>query len=833
MKSRGREQTSLSRWIWRSFFKIALIPLVVIGVVFVIIYFMTNMWSQRTFTSYMDKSIANEMLIIANSESGTISQQLDGISESVDLYAKQLLRAYDGPVKLTEEDAARLKWRDDGIYYTEADLKTGGAAVFYSGYVPVGEPEKDKTAKLLTTQYLMKDMQQSNPLIASIYINTFDSLNIIYPYFDVLSQYPLYMDIPGYNFYYEADEAHNPERKTVWTDSYLDPAGHGWMASAIKPIYRNGKLEGVAGIDITIGTIVQRVLNLSIPYDGYCMLVGNDGMLIAIPAAGEGDWGVNELTDHHYQEAILQDTFKPDAFNLLQRSDITAFTNMLFEEETGVTRLMLTDDYHEVAWSTIDGIGWKLIIVLPTANIYAESNHIRSQITETGIVIIAGFLAIYIIYYAVLFRRAFHIAEEIGTPLREINDVVLKIGEGEYFHTSPVYMVSELAETSEGIVRMGEHLGEANEQLMSTQRQLIQSQRDLEALVVALEDIVIECDAEGNILNLWSDKMSLLQEYEKDENGYTVNTFFGREVGERITNQFLKVAREGVSSQIEFKLKDHDVERWYQAKIVQIAKASNAFAVSAREVTERVMMEQSVIASKEIAEKANLSKTEFIAQLSNELRTSLNAVLGFAQVLKYDEKSLDHNQMEAVSEIINAGTHLLSQTNLIFNYSRVESGAIELNIESIKMADLFEEVSSIVRHLSSQTGVEVQIRTSECSEYSILADRVRLKQILINLLSNAINYNKPDGTVVVYCEALDDCMRFHVVDTGYGIPASEIENIFTPFYRIQQKDNTKDGSGIGLSVSKELIEAMEGQMGVESTVGEGSHFWFDLRLSDV
>jgi signal transduction histidine kinase len=91
------------------------------------------------------------------------------------------------------------------------------------------------------------------------------------------------------------------------------------------------------------------------------------------------------------------------------------------------------------------------------------------------------------------------------------------------------------------------------------------------------------------------------------------------------------------------------------------------------------MMEQSVIASKEIAEKANLSKTEFIAQLSNELRTSLNAVLGFAQVLKYDEKSLDHNQMEAVSEIINAGAHLLSQTNLIFNYSRVESGAIELN----------------------------------------------------------------------------------------------------------------------------------------------------------
>ncbi|MBS7526263.1 sensor histidine kinase [Fusibacter paucivorans] len=833
MKNRGKGQTSLSRWIWLSFFKIALLPLVVIGVVFVIIYFMTNMWSLRTFTAYMDESIANETIIIADSESGTISEQLDSITESVDLYAKQLQRAYEGPIKLAAEDASRLKWRDDGIYYTESDSKTGGAAVFYSGYVPVGELEKDKTAKLLTTQYLMKDMQQSNPLIASIYINTFDSLNIIYPYFDVLSQYPLYMDIPSYNFYYEADEAHNPERKTVWTDSYLDPAGHGWMTSAIKPIYRNGKLEGVAGIDITINTIVQRVLNLSIPYGGYCMLVGSDGMLLAIPAAGEADWGVNELTDHHYQEAILQDTFKPDAFNLLQRSDITDFTKTLFEEESGATRLMLSGDNHEVAWSTIDGIDWKLLIVLPTANIYSDADRIRSQITETGILIIAGFLVIYIIYYSVLFRRAYHITEEIGTPLREINDVVLKIGEGEYFHSSPVYMVTELAETSEGIVRMGEHLGEANEQLMSTQRQLLQSQRDLEALVVALEDIVIECDADGSILNLWSDKMSLLQEYEKDERGYTINTFFGREIGERITNQFLKVAREGTASQIEFKLRDHDGEHWYQAKIAQIAKASNAFAVSAREVTERIMMEQSVIASKEIAEKANLSKTEFISQLSNELRTSLNAVLGFAQVLKYDEESLDQNQLEAVSEIINAGTHLLSQTNMIFNYSRVEGGVIDLNIESIKMADLFEEINSIVRHLSSQTSVQVKIKASACSERQILADRLRLKQILINLLSNAINYNRPDGEVNVYCEVHDTLMRFHVVDTGYGIPETEIENIFKPFYRIQQKGNTTDGSGIGLSVSKELIEAMSGEMGAESTIDEGSHFWFDLKLSDL
>jgi signal transduction histidine kinase len=831
MSDKRKGPINLSRWIWHSFFKIALLPLIIIEIIFVMIYFMTNMWSQRTFTAYTDVSVANETHIIAKAEAATIAQQLESITDSINLYAAQLLQAYDAPAQLSLEDASRLQLREDGVYYTTSDSQAGGAAVFYSGAVPVGDSEVAKTASLMTAQSLMKDMQQTNPLIASIYINTFDSLNIIYPYFDVLSQYPLYMDIPSYNFYYEADEAHNPTRSTVWTDAYLDPAGHGWMASAIKPIYRNDVLEGVAGIDITIGTIVDRVLNIEIPYDGYCMLVGNDGMLLAIPSEGEMDWGVNELTDHHYQEAILQDTFKPDAFNLMNREEIADFTSTLFQEQTGMSRIELSGEPHEVAWSTIEGIGWKLLIVMPTANIYANANHVRNQITETGIFIIAGLLAIYIAYYIVLFKRAYHIAEEIGTPLREINDVVLKIGEGEYFHESPVYRVRELADTSEGITRMGEHLGEANEQLMSTQRQLIQSQRDLEALVAALEDIVIECDAQGSILNLWSDKMSLLQDCEKDEKGYTINTFFGREIGERIINQFSKVAKSGIAAQVEFKLKNNNVERWYQAKISRIEKASNAFAVSARDVTERMMMEQSVIASKEIAEKANLSKTEFITNLSNELRTSLNAVLGFAQILKYnDQNTLGRAQHEAVNEIINAGTHLLSQTNLIFNYSRFESGAISLNMESLSITGLFDEVENMTRQLSEQTDVQVIVHASECSERYLMADRLRLKQILINLLSNAIKYNKPNGRVDVYCESLDGMMRFHVKDTGFGIPSSEMENIFTPFYRLQHKGDTAEGIGIGLSVSRELIEAMHGEMGVESVEGEGSHFWFDLKL---
>ena len=129
------------------------------------------------------------------------------------------------------------------------------------------------------------------------------------------------MVIPNYNFYYLADKKNNPLRTVVWTDVYIDPAGNGWMASCIAPVYRQDFLEGVVGLDITVGSIIEKIQNLVIPWGGYAMLVNSNGNIMALPPEGEKDFGLRELTDHSYQEAIKKEIFKPEQFNLFLRKD--------------------------------------------------------------------------------------------------------------------------------------------------------------------------------------------------------------------------------------------------------------------------------------------------------------------------------------------------------------------------------------------------------------------------------------------------------------------------------------------------------------------------------
>ena len=142
----------------------------------------------------------------------------------------------------------------------------GGAAVFYSNATPAERHDLEKIARLRQLEPLMKEIEARNPLIASLYFNSWDSFNHIYPWFFTLDQYPADMDIPKYNFYYLADAEHNPERGVVWTDVYLDPAGHGWMMSAIAPVYRDDFLEGVVGIDITVSGILEQIGQLQVPW---------------------------------------------------------------------------------------------------------------------------------------------------------------------------------------------------------------------------------------------------------------------------------------------------------------------------------------------------------------------------------------------------------------------------------------------------------------------------------------------------------------------------------------------------------------------------------------
>ncbi|WGG51050.1 ATP-binding protein [Rugamonas sp. DEMB1] len=229
------------------------------------------------------------------------------------------------------------------------------------------------------------------------------------------------------------------------------------------------------------------------------------------------------------------------------------------------------------------------------------------------------------------------------------------------------------------------------------------------------------------------------------------------------------------------------------------------------------------------ASRANQAKTAFLSSMSHELRTPLNAILGFAQILGSDKLPTTAEQKrEFAGHILKSGRHLLTLINEVLDLAKIESGAVALSLEPVALAEILHECRDMTEPLAGARGVRLLF--PERVEGSVEADRTRLKQILLNLLSNAIKYNRAGGAVVLDVAARPDGrLRLAVQDTGHGLAADQLERLFQPFNRLGQEGGGEEGSGIGLVVTKRLVELMGGAIGVSSSVGVGSLFWIELR----
>lgn len=252
------------------------------------------------------------------------------------------------------------------------------------------------------------------------------------------------------------------------------------------------------------------------------------------------------------------------------------------------------------------------------------------------------------------------------------------------------------------------------------------------------------------------------------------------------------------------------------------------------DITERKHTELKILQAKDEAEKANKAKSEFLSRMSHELRTPLNSILGFAQLLGMGE--LQTSQMRAVNHITNSGKHLLNLINEVLDISRIEAGRLAISIEPVQLYCVFEEMMDILKPMAIKQQIELKLIESEVNNMFVNADRQSLKQVLLNLLNNAIKYNKEGGTVTIKAESKltndTELIRISVIDTGVGINKNDIPKLFIPFERIGAYNTQIEGTGLGLSVVKKLVDVMGGTCGVESVIGQGSTFWFELPHVD-
>jgi PAS domain S-box-containing protein len=258
-------------------------------------------------------------------------------------------------------------------------------------------------------------------------------------------------------------------------------------------------------------------------------------------------------------------------------------------------------------------------------------------------------------------------------------------------------------------------------------------------------------------------------------------------------------------------------------------KPTHLVAISA-DITERRAAEEDVRLSKLEAERANRAKSEFLSRMSHDLRTPLNAVLGFAQVLQLD--NLPPEQAEGLQQIVAGGRHLLDLINEVLDISRIESGHLSLSLEPVAVAEIVQDSAALIAPLAAARNIRVSLDAAPAAGRYVRADRQRLNQILLNYLGNAVKYNREQGAVTVTARPQPNGrIRLSVADTGAGIPAQKLALLFQPFERLGAEQSAIEGTGLGLAVAKGLAEAMRGAVGVESVEDRGSTFWVELPES--
>ena len=344
-----------------------------------------------------------------------------------------------------------------------------------------------------------------------------------------------------------------------------------------------------------------------------------------------------------------------------------------------------------------------------------------------------------------------------------------------------------------------------------TDRQI--AERRFKELLEAAPDGIVAVDGEGGIV-LANAQMERLFGYSREELiGAPLELLVPEELGDSDWK--------GAGLEVDARRKDGSVMAVEMSLSPMHGPDETLLMAAIRDVTERRRIERAVESARAEAERANQAKSEFLSRMSHELRTPLNAVIGFGQLLELDD--LEPQQREGVDQILKGGRHLLELINEVLDISRIEAGTMSMSLEPVHLASVLAESVALIQPLATADGITLGVDEAELGEVHVLGDQQRLKQVLINLLSNAIKYNRPGGSVRVGVSSPSPGrVELAIVDSGRGMTPEQLERLFEPFDRLGAEQTEIDGIGLGLPLSKRLLDAMSGTIEAESERGVGT-----------
>ncbi|WP_321315001.1 diguanylate cyclase [Halarcobacter sp.] len=462
----------LEKLIYKNYLKTSVFSILFIELALLIIYFTVNNKivniSIQSLLSDIEKSVYST---IKNSIKDT-EQKFNNIENLSYILQNEHQNFFKYVVKLNDFDGKYYRYANNGVFYKYKNID--GASLFVSNKEKIDRSLKEEIFKTEIFDNTLKTLVDRNNLITAAYYNSHRNYIRYYPFLkNAYNVFPSDFEISNYNFYYEANKKNNPEKKAVWTDVYLDPAGQGWMLSVVVPIYNNDFLEGVSGIDITVENIIKNILESEIPYNASSILLDKHGSIIGLTKNSEDTLNLKDSSDykHFKDEKIGKTIYKRDSFNILNHKDekIREIFSKVLNEENYSREIYLNNKKYLLFSEKIKKTSWYVVSLINEDNITSEVRSLESYYKNLGYTIIASIIIFYLAFFVFLHFRAKDFVRKINLPLSKIIEMTKNIGNKKSAEKLEECGVYEIDLLNDNFNKMADKLEEKNRELIKSE----------------------------------------------------------------------------------------------------------------------------------------------------------------------------------------------------------------------------------------------------------------------------------------------------------------------------------------------------------------------------
>ena len=795
---------SLSRSLWQAFRRYALLPMIMVELALITIYVVTNQWVTQQTKQELVETALSESTQIAKRQATVVDAQLISVEKQLALYREAIAAVLDDP-RITWQGHEQWTQGASGQFFTREALGEDGIAAFYSALTPSPQQNLDRIEQLRMLTPVMRQMVADDSWIQQVYFNTHDSLNVIYPFFDVGSQYAADVDIPKFNFFYLADEQHNPARNPVWTPVYLDPAGQGWMLSVIAPVYKNDSLVGVAGADVTIDKLVNYLTHTQVPWDGFVLLASQSGEIIALPERAQQRLDINVPPNDSIKHAKRDET-DYQSTNLTEIDGAEELLSLWQSNPDSLQTIALGGMSYIAAWHPVAETDWQVLVLVEEEKLLARTNNIYQQTELLSLILLAGLVIFYLLYFQFVKSRTQRFSQRLNRNLKKLSNALAKTGRQEFELTVPDLEAPELN-------RLALQITQVAEQLRSNLFSLRKNEARLRFALESSGESLITQSMEYNRVEVTDNFKEISQRSEKVFNLDEYSSWIHPDDREKVQALRLHAqqSRQPLSADYRLQRKDGSYV-WVQSRgqvLHDEASGQELIIGTLTDISERKAIEQNLRAAKDAANEANRAKSKLLSSITHEIKTPLTTILGIADILRYKLANVEHRT--SLRRLISAAEHLNHLVDDILTLSKLESRALDVSIERVNphrlIAETIDWFSEILE--TSETVIQCELLDSPPK---LDIDPIRFKQVLTNLLSNAIKYSPNNSKVKVIEAQTEQVYTITVKDEGWGIPPLYRERLFESFNRFGREQTAVEGTGIGLAICRELMNLMGGEV---------------------